>query len=73
VWETTARQLAKSECKMILASISIPLLAILSVLSFSLKFKTYLKKGGYYNIWRKEYDFSVNGKGTEKGEILETN
>jgi hypothetical protein len=29
VWETTARQLAKCECKMILASISVQVLAIL--------------------------------------------
>jgi len=30
VWETTARQLARCECKMILASISIQVLAILA-------------------------------------------
>jgi len=28
-------------------------------LSFSLKLKTYFKKGRWCNIWRKEYDFRL--------------
>ena len=42
VWEITARQLAKCECKMILASISMQVLAILASLHVCVKYDNLL-------------------------------